>query len=75
MKRVNLSAQRDFKLKEGVNLQFRSDLYNVANHSQFGLPNTTATSTDFGKVTSTINGGGGGGSTNRSMQVQARLTF
>lgn len=75
MKRVNLSAQRDFKLKEGINLQFRGDLYNVANHSQFGLPNTTATSTDFGKVTSTINGGGGGGSTNRSMQVQARLTF
>ncbi len=75
MKRVNLSAQRDFKLKEGLNLQLRGDMYNVANRSQFGLPNTTATSTDFGKVTSTINGGGGGGTTNRSMQVQARLTF
>jgi hypothetical protein len=75
MKRFNLSLQREFRLKEGVTLQFRGDAYNIGNRSQFGLPVTNPTSTDFGKVTATIAGGGGGGTTNRSAQVQARLTF
>ena len=75
MKRFNLSAQRDFRLKEGVSLQLRGDGYNIGNHSQFGLPNTSVTSTDFGKVTTTVSGGGGGGTTNRSLAVQARITF
>ena len=75
MKRFNLSAHRDIRLKEGVTLQLRGDGYNIGNHSQFGLPNTNVTSTDFGKVTATVSGGGGGGSTNRSLAVQARITF
>jgi len=75
MKRVNLSLQREFRIRERANLIFRGDVYNIANHSQFGLPTTNPTSTDFGKITSTIAGGGGGGTTNRSLAVQARLTF
>jgi hypothetical protein len=75
MKRFNLSAQREFRIREKLSLQLRGDLYNIGNHSQFGLPNTSPTSTDFGKVTTTISGGGGGGTTNRSAQVQARITF
>ena len=75
MKRANASLQRDFRLKEGWSLQLRGDLYNLTNHSQFNTPNTSPTSTDFGKVTTIVNGGGGQPSTNRAVKVQARITF
>ncbi|MES1257067.1 MAG: hypothetical protein ABUS51_01505, partial [Acidobacteriota bacterium] len=75
LKVANASAQREFKLRERTILQFRFDVYNVANHSEFGLPNTTPTSANFGRITTTINGGGGGGTINRSAQVAAKLTF
>jgi hypothetical protein len=75
LKRFNLSAQREFRLWEGGTLQLRGDLYNVANHSQFALPNTTTTSAQFGQITATILGGGGGGTNNRSIFVSGRISF
>ena len=75
LKRFNLSAQREFKLWERGTLQLRGDLYNVANHSQFALPNTTTTSAQFGQITGTILGGGGGPTNNRSIFVSGRISF
>ena len=72
----NLNGAREFKLRERATLALRFDVYNVQNRSQFGAPNTTPTSTDFGKVTSQPAGsGGGGGASNRWVTVQARLSF
>jgi hypothetical protein len=75
LKRANLSLLREFKIRERMALQLRGDAYNITNHSQLGTPNTTPTSTDFGKITATVNGGGGQPTTNRSFQVAARLNF
>jgi hypothetical protein len=75
MKRVNLSLQREFKLRERTRLVLRWDVYNAFNHGQLALPNTAPTSTDFGRITASYNSGGGSPASNRSMRVQARLLF
>ena len=75
LKVANGSVQRDFRIRERMTLQFRFDVYNLANHSEFGLPNTTPTSSQFGQITSTINGGGGNPTLNRSAQVAGRLSW
>ena len=49
----DVSALKNFRIKEGVRLQFRSEWLNATNHSFFAAPNTTVTSTLFGTVTST----------------------
>ncbi|MBI4876005.1 MAG: hypothetical protein HY822_15320 [Acidobacteria bacterium] len=69
--RWNGSVQREFKLRESVALRFRLDLMNPQNRSMFAAPNTNPISTDFGKVTATSSRG----SSNRWIQIQARLQF
>lgn len=75
MKRVNSSLQRQFSIKERARLELRWDVYNTFNQGQLGLPNRTPTSTDFGRITTSMNGGGGSPTLNRSMRVQVRLLF
>ncbi|MBI4892261.1 MAG: hypothetical protein HY821_16660, partial [Acidobacteria bacterium] len=74
-KRINGSLQRRFSIKERTKLEFRWDVYNVANHGQLATPNVTPTSTDFGKITASYNGGGGSPTMNRSMRFQLRVLF
>lgn len=47
---VDISLLRDFKLREGVNLQFRAESFNVANHANLGLPVADLNSTNFGRI-------------------------
>jgi hypothetical protein len=75
LKVANASAQRDFRFREKATFQFRFDVYNITNHSEFGLPNTTPTSAQFGQITTTIAGGGGSPTLNRSAQVAGRLSW
>jgi hypothetical protein len=76
LNRANASLARDIKIRERMTLQLRWDVYNVTNHSQFNVPNSSSPSaTNFGQITSTINGGGGTPTTNRSMRVMARIIF
>jgi hypothetical protein len=76
LSRANASLARDIKIRERLTLQLRWDVYNVTNHSQFAVPNSSSPSaTNFGQITSTIAGGGGTPTTNRSMRVLARILF
>ena len=49
----DFSTHKDFRMpKEGHELQFRWEAFNVMNHPVWGLPNTTLTSSTYGQITS-----------------------
>jgi len=49
----DLGVSKNFRITEGIRLQFRGEFFNVMNHTNFGLPNQTSTSTAFGTITTT----------------------
>jgi hypothetical protein len=49
----DFSANKSFRITERARLQFRSEFFNVTNHTNFGIPNTTTTSTSFGQIRTT----------------------
>jgi len=68
---VDLSALKNFTIRERVTLQFRADAFNGFNHINFGLPSGNIQ--NAGNITS---GPGPGGTTNpRQMQFTGRIQF
>jgi hypothetical protein len=47
---VDVSAMKNFRLTEGVTLQFRAESFNVANHPNFALPVADIASPNFGHI-------------------------
>jgi Carboxypeptidase regulatory-like domain/TonB dependent receptor-like, beta-barrel len=47
----DISLIKHTNLSEAVRMQFRAEFINAFNHSQFAAPNTSPTSTAFGRVT------------------------
>jgi hypothetical protein len=78
---VNMAIRRDFRLNEGLNLQFRAETFNVLNHPIFGYIDPTLSDSTFGQATKTLNQSLGtvasqyqqGGP--RSMQFALKLLF
>lgn len=60
---------RNFSVREGMNLQFRFEAFNFTNTPQFGNPQGSQTSGDFGKITSTRE------NTERIIRFALRLVF
>jgi hypothetical protein len=50
---ADLAINKNFRIVENKTLQFRSEFFNVTNHTNFGLPNTVTTSSAFGTIRST----------------------
>lgn len=70
------AVQREFRIKERAAMQFRVDLMNLQNRSQFTGPNVDPYSTDFGKITAEPDlAGGEGGASKRWVQIMLRITF
>jgi hypothetical protein len=46
----DLAADKNFRITEGTKLQFRSEFFNVLNHTNFGLPTAISTSAAFGTI-------------------------
>lgn len=44
---------RNFRITERMQMQFRGEFFNALNHTVLGNPNTTFTSSNFGKILST----------------------
>jgi len=65
---VNLSATKQFHIRESVNLQFRADAFNLCNHPLFAAPTIAVTNGSFGTISSTTN-------TPRIIQLGLRLVF
>ncbi|HUS08103.1 MAG TPA: carboxypeptidase regulatory-like domain-containing protein [Bryobacteraceae bacterium] len=49
----DISLVKNTSITERVRLQFRTEFINALNHAQFSNPNTTPTSSSFGRVTAT----------------------
>ncbi len=49
----DLAADKNFHIRESTSLQFRSEFFNVLNHTNLGLPGTISTSAAFGTIRST----------------------
>jgi hypothetical protein len=47
----NLSLMKNYHIVERLSVQFRAEVYNVANHPVFAAPNTTPSSSAFGTIT------------------------
>lgn len=84
---LDLSLRRTFAILNDVRMEFRGDVFNVLNHPNFGEPDSTLSSTTFGRSTNMLNralgSGGTAGGLNplyqiggpRSVQISARLLF
>jgi len=56
-KNVDFNASKLFPLTERTNLIFRAEMFNLFNHTNYGLPSTTVANSNFGQIT-TANGTG-----------------
>jgi hypothetical protein len=66
-KNVDFNLTKRFRLKEGVNLSFQGNFFNLFNHTNFGLPAANQQSSSFGKSTSSFDP--------RITQLALRLDF
>ncbi len=51
---VDASISKNFRINERFNLQFRSEVFNLANHPQYGAPNAAFGNAAFGTITTTV---------------------
>jgi len=70
---VDLSVNKDTRISERFNLQFRAEFFNLLNRANFGVPNTTVFSganfnASAGLITSTV-------TTSRQIQGSLKLIF
>jgi hypothetical protein len=49
----DLAINKNFLIRESVRLQFRSEFFNVLNHTNFGIPDSKVTDAAFGTIRTT----------------------
>ena len=49
----DMAADKSFRIREAAKLQFRSEFFNLPNHTNFGIPNTNYGSSSFGTIRTT----------------------
>jgi hypothetical protein len=49
----DLGVNKNFAIRESIKLQFRSEFFNVLNHTNFGIPDSKITDAAFGTIRST----------------------
>lgn len=63
----DFAANKSFRIREGINLQFRSEFFNLLNHTNFGVPDTRTTDAAFGTIRTTY--------ASRQIQFGLKLLF
>ena len=69
MKDVDVSAFKDFELREKMTLQFRAEVFNILNHPNLGQPANSLGASNFGVISST------GNYLPRNIQLALKLIF
>jgi hypothetical protein len=49
----DFAANKNFRIRERARLQFRSEFFNLTNHTNFGIPNTNYGASAFGQIRTT----------------------
>jgi Carboxypeptidase regulatory-like domain/TonB dependent receptor/TonB-dependent Receptor Plug Domain len=49
----DFSANKYFRIREVARLQFRSEFFNITNHTNFGIPGTDISTSSFGQIRTT----------------------
>jgi hypothetical protein len=63
----DFAANKNFRIRESIRLQFRSEFFDLLNHTNFGVPNTRTTDAAFGTIRSTY--------PSRQIQFAMKLLF
>jgi len=63
----DFAVNKNFRIRETMKLQFRSEFFNILNHTNFGVPDTKTTDAAFGTIRSTY--------PSRQIQFAAKLLF
>jgi hypothetical protein len=71
---VDLSAEKQTKLFEGLNFNLRVDAFDILNHPNFGQPSGNVQSSTFGQITATRFATSDGGSS-RQLQLSGKFVF
>jgi hypothetical protein len=71
----NVSLFKNFALSERFRLQFRTEFFNVFNHTNLGLPNQNFDQPSAGVITSTVNQAQLSAQTSRLGQFALKLMF
>jgi hypothetical protein len=71
----NFSIFKNFSITERWKLQFRTEIFNIFNHTNLGLPNPNTDLTGGGQITSTVNQAQFTAQTSRLVQFALKLTF
>ncbi|MBL8241885.1 MAG: TonB-dependent receptor [Bryobacterales bacterium] len=72
---ADLGLSKKFRLAENVNLDFRTELFNLFNRAQYGNPVGARNNSTFGAIVATANDGATGTGTSRQLQFMLRLNF
>jgi hypothetical protein len=67
LQEFDLSLQKDIRLTESSKLQFRAEAYNLLNHPNYNIPNRTAFTANFGRISSAQD--------SRQLQLALKLVF
>jgi hypothetical protein len=71
---LDLSGEKDTKIREGLTFNLRVDAFDILNHPNFGQPSGNVQSTSFGQITGTRFAISDGGSS-RQLQISAKFIF
>jgi hypothetical protein len=63
----DFAANKSFRIRESMKLQFRSEFFNLLNHTNFGIPDTKTTDAAFGTIRTTY--------PSRQIQFALKLLF
>jgi hypothetical protein len=63
----DMALQKEFAIRESARLEFRGEVYNLGNHPNFNIPNRTAFTPNFGKISSALDA--------RQLQFAMRVVF
>ncbi len=50
----DFAANKNFRVREDMKLQFRSEFFNLLNHTNLGVPDSKTTDASFGTIRSTF---------------------